>query len=74
MIFQHHIFGFGTKTLTDSNKEMKNIIKIDRFLETCGLLIKEIHKKIKKESKEQKSGSLSTLLNTIRYKLLWKSI
>ena len=53
---------------------MKNIIEIDRFLETCTLLIKDIDKKIEKESKEQKSGSLSTLLNITGTYLIWKSV
>ena len=45
------MFGPGMTTLTVSNEEMNDIIKIVKSLEESGLLIKGVSKKIKNETK-----------------------
>ena len=57
-------------TLTMSNKEMSDIIKIVKFLEESDLLIKGVSKTIKNKAKEQKGGFLSTLFGTLGATLL----
>ena len=57
--------GSGSTTLTISNEEMKDIMKIIKSLEESGLLIKGITETIKNETKEQKGGSLPMLLGTL---------
>ena len=48
------MFGSGTMTLTISNKEMNDIMKIVKSLEESGVLIKGISEAIKDEAKELK--------------------
>ena len=48
----------GNTTLTISNDEMKDIIKIVKSLEDSGSLIKGVSKTIQNEPKEQKRGFL----------------
>ena len=48
------MFGSGNMTLTISNEEMNNIIKIVKSLEKPGLLIKGVNETIKNEAKEEK--------------------
>ena len=55
------MFGSGTTTLTISNEEMNDIIKIVKSLEESGLLIKGVSKTIQNEAKK---GFLSMLLGT----------
>ena len=57
-------------TLTMSNKEMSDIIKIVKFLEESDLLIKGVSKTIKNKAKEQKGGFLSMLFGTLGASLL----
>ena len=57
-------------TLTISNKEMSDIIKIVKFLEESDLLIKGVRKTIKNKVKEQKGGFLSMLFGTLGASLL----
>ena len=64
------MFRSSTTTLTISNKEMNDIIKIVKSLEESGLLIKGVSKTIKNEAKEQKGGFLSMLLSTLGAGLL----
>ena len=45
------MFGSGTTTLIISNKEMNGIMKIVKYLEESGLLIKGIAQTIKNEAK-----------------------
>ena len=45
------MFGSGTTTLIISNKEMNDIMKIVKYLEESGLLIKGIAQTIKNEAK-----------------------
>ena len=64
------MFGSGTTTLIISNEEMNDIIKIVKSLEESGLLIKDVSKTIKNESKQQKGRFLSMLLGTLGASLL----
>ena len=48
-----------------SNNEMKDIVKIVKYLEDFGLLLKEVTETIQNEAKEQKAGFLSLLLSTL---------
>ena len=64
------MFGSGMTTLTISNKEMSDIIKIVKFLEESDLLIKGVRKTIKNKVKEQKGGFLSMLFGTLGASLL----
>ena len=50
------MFGCGTTTLIISNEKMNDIMKIIKFLEESGLLIKGASQTIKNEVKEQKGG------------------
>ena len=50
---------------------MNDIMKIVKYLEESGLLIKGISKTIKDEAKEQKGGFLGMLLGTLGASLLW---
>ena len=44
---------------------MEDIIKIDKYLEDSGLLLKEVSETIQNEAKELKGGFLSMLLGTL---------
>ena len=57
-------------TLTISNEEINDIVKIVKSLKESGLLIKVISKTIKNEEKEQKGESVSMLLVTLGASLL----
>ena len=63
------MFGSGNTTLI-SNEEMNDIIKIIKTLEESVLLIKDVSKAIKSESKEQEGGFLGMLLGTLDTSLL----
>ena len=58
------------KTLIISNDEMENIMKIVKFLEYSGLLLKGFGEKTQNGVKEQKSGFFSMLLGTLDSSLL----
>ena len=62
-------FGSGNKTLIISNEEI-NDMKIIKFLEESGLLIKGISETIKNEAKEQKGEFFGVLLGTLGASLL----
>ena len=64
------IFESGNTTLTISNEEMNDIMKIIKSLEGSDLLAKNASKTIKNEAKEQKGVFLSTLLGTLGGSLL----
>ena len=64
------ILGSGTTTLIISNEEMNDIMKIIQALEDSNILLKEVTKTIKNETKEQKGGFLSMLLGTLGASLL----
>ena len=57
-------------TLIISNDETHDIIKIVKYLQDSGLLIKKVTETIQNEVKEQKGGFLSTLLGTLSGSLL----
>ena len=58
------------KTLIISNDEMENIMKIVKFLEYSGLLLKGFGGKSQNGAKEQKSGFFRMLLGTLDSSLL----
>ena len=64
------MFGSGFTTLTISDEETNDIMKIDKFFEESGLLTKSISETIKNEAKEQKGKFLGMLLNTLGASLL----
>ena len=55
---------WGTTSLTISNKEMEDIMKIVKSFEQSGLLIKVVHEPIESEAKKQKGEFLNILLCT----------
>ena len=64
------MFGSSTTTLIISNEEMNYIMKIVKSLEKYDLLIKDVSKTIKNETKEQKGGFLRMLLGTLGASLI----
>ena len=64
------IHGSGTTTLTISNEEVDDTMKIVQALEDSNILLKEVTKTIKNDTKEQKGGFLSMLLGTLGASLL----
>ena len=64
------ILGSGHTTLTISNNEIEDLIKIVKSLEDSGLLLKGITESVQNEIKEQKGGFLSILLGTLGASLL----
>ena len=65
------ILGSGNNTtLTISNKDMDDLIKIVKSLDDSGLLLKGINESVQNEIKEQKGGFLSMLLGTFGANLL----
>ena len=64
------MFESGFTTLMISNEEMNDIMKIVKYLEVSGLLIKRVSQTIKNEAKKQKRGFLSVLLGTLGASLL----
>ena len=64
------ILGSGNTTLIMSNNEMEHIIKIVKFLEDSGLLLKRVPETVQNEVKDQKGGFLSMLLGTLGASLL----
>ena len=67
---QKKIHGSGTTTLIISNEEINDIMKIVQVFEGSNILLKEVTKTIKNETKEQKGGFLSMLLGTLGASLL----
>ena len=64
------VLGSGTTTLTISNEEMNDIMKIVRALEESKILLKVVTITIKYETKVQKGGFLSMLSGTLGASLL----
>ena len=62
--------GSGTTISIISNEKMNDIMKIVQALQDCNILLKEVIKTIKNETKEQKGGFLSMLLGTLQASLL----
>ena len=53
-----------------SNDEIEDIMKIVKFLEDSGLLLKGVSETIQNEAKEQKGAFLSMILGTLGASLL----
>ena len=65
------ILGSGNMTtLIASNDEIHDIIKIVKYLEDSGLLVKGVTETVQNEVKKQKGGFLSMLLGTLGASLL----
>ena len=65
------ILGSGNNTtLIISNKDMDDLIKIEKSLEDSGLLLKGITESVQNKIKEQKGRFLSMLLGTLGASLL----
>ena len=64
------MLGSGTTTLTISNGEMNDILKLVKSLEDSGFLLKGVSETIQHEAKEQRGGFLSMLLGTLGASLL----
>ena len=62
--------GSGTTTLIISNQEMNDVLKIVQALQDYNILLKEVPKTIKNETKKQKGGFLSMLLSTLGARLI----
>ena len=59
------MFWSGVTKLIILNEEMKNIMKIVKFPEESGLLIKGVSKPIENEAKEQNGGFFGMSLGTL---------
>ena len=66
---QKKIHGSGVRLIIEQ-EDMNDIMKIIKALENSGILLKEVIKTIKDETKEQKGGFLSMLLGTLGASLL----
>ena len=66
----HHSSSHNNTVLIISNNEMKDIIKIVKFLGNSRLLLKGVTETIQNEAKEQKDGFPSILLGTLGASLL----
>ena len=64
-VLKKKMLGSGTTTLIISNDEMDDILKIVKYFENSGVLLKIPH-----ESKEQRGGFLDMLLGTLGSSLL----
>ena len=64
------MLGSGFATLIISNEEMNDIMKIVKFPEESGLLIKDFNETIKNEAKKQKGRFIGMLLGTLGASLL----
>ena len=62
--------GHNNTTLIISNDEMNDILKIVKYLEDSGVLLKGVSETIQNEAKEQRGGFLSMLLGTLGASLL----
>ena len=60
----------GNTTLTISNKDIEDLIKIVKSLEDSGLLLKGVPESVQNEVKEQKGGLLTMLLGRLGASLL----
>ena len=64
------MLGSGATTLTISNDEMDDILKIVKSLENSGVLLKGVSETIQHEAKEQRGGFIGMLLGTLGASLL----
>ena len=68
---QKKIHGSGVKLIIEQ-EDMNDIIEIIEALENSGILLKGVTKTIQNETKEQRRGFLSLLLDTLGASLLGK--
>ena len=66
---QKKIHGSGVKLIIEQ-EDMKDIMKIIEALKNSGILLKGVSKTIENETKEQRGGFLSVLLDTLGASLL----
>ena len=66
---QKKIHGSGVKLIIEQ-EDMNDVIKIIKALENSGILLKGVTKTIENETKEQRGGFLSMLLDTLGASLL----
>ena len=64
------MFWSGFTTLIISNKDMNDIMKIIKFLEESGLLIKGVSETTKNEAKQKTKSTIFKLLRIFRARLL----
>ena len=64
------MFGSGVTTLIIPNEEMNDIVRIVKWLEESGFLIKDVSQTNKSKAKEQKGGFLGVLLCPVGTNLL----
>ena len=64
------MFWSGFTTLIISNKDMNDIMKIIKFLEESGLLIKGVSETTKTEAKQKTKSTIFKLLRIFRASLL----
>ena len=64
-VLKKKMLGSGTTTLIISNDEMDDILKIVKYLENSGVLLKGVSETIHHEAKEQRGGFLGMLLSTL---------
>ena len=69
-VLKKKILGSGTTTLIISNDEMDDILKIVKYFENSGVLLKRVSETIPHEPKEQRGGFLDMLLGTLGSSLL----
>ena len=62
-----HFLGSSMTVLIISNKKIKGVMKIVKYPEESGLLIKTVSEAIKNEAREQKDGFLGIVLDTLSY-------
>ena len=64
------MLGSGATTIITSNDEMDDILKIVKYLEDSGVLLKGVSETVQHEAKEQRGGFLGMLLGTLGASLL----
>ena len=69
-----NILGSGTATLIILNYDMKGMIKIVKFLEDSGQILKRVNETIQNEAKEEAGEFLSILIGTLGLSLLGKML
>ena len=69
-----NILGSGTATLIILNYDMKGMIKIVKFLEDSGQILKRVNETIQNEAKEEAGEFLSMLIGTLGLSLLGKML
>ena len=69
-IYKKILVSWNTTTLITSNDEINDIIKIVKYIEDSGLLLKGVTETVQNEVKEQNGRFLSMLLGTLGASLL----